>query len=401
MRLLATTLLACTASAAVIHGRYVSVHIGDAICNVIDYGAVGDGVTNDTASIQAAFDECGSRGGRVLLPAGGTFLVAALLFKGNGTELHIPKGATLLVSNEISKWPHGKHVLGAYRLSHLAITGGGSVQGQGEVWWRAVENTTTHDIFRPHLVDMGYVEHALLADVRFIDGPNHVLELGASNCELARVSVLAPPSTGNVPLHSHNTDAVDVHGSPFYIHGVNFTTGDDNVACHANDTLVEDSYFGSGHGASIGSLCNAYLTNLTFRNITFVGTTAGARIKSDPGCAGHLWNVWFENLHMTDVRQTIQVNQYYFGPGPSPYLFENVSFVNITSVNAGRAGRRPRDHVVNLDCDTGFDGRANCHNFLLDGVKHVSPHGDMYCHGVYGRTVNSTGLDSCLQPAMA
>jgi hypothetical protein len=35
-----------------------------------------------------------------------------------------------------------------------------------------------------------------------------------------------------------------VHGSPFYIHNVNFTTGDDNVAGHANHTLVEDSYFG-------------------------------------------------------------------------------------------------------------------------------------------------------------
>lgn len=49
-------------------------------------------------------------------------------------------------------------------------------------------------------------------------------------------------------------------GDPFYIHDVNFTTGDDNIAGHANNTLVEDSYFGSGHGASIGSLCGSYIT---------------------------------------------------------------------------------------------------------------------------------------------
>ena len=45
-----------------------------------------------------------------------------------------------------------------------------------------------------------------------------------------------------------------------------FTTGDDNIAGHANDTLVEDSYFGSGHGASIGSLCDSYIRNFTVRN---------------------------------------------------------------------------------------------------------------------------------------
>ena len=38
--------------------------------------------------------------------------------------------------------------------------------------------------------------------------------------------------------------------------------GDDNVAVHANDTLVENSYFGSGHGASIGSLCDDWLRNV-------------------------------------------------------------------------------------------------------------------------------------------
>lgn len=49
------------------------------------------------------------------------------------------------------------------------------------------------------------------------------------------VQVLSPPSTGDcksTDTCSHNTDAVDVHGEPFYIHNVNFTTGDDNVAMH-------------------------------------------------------------------------------------------------------------------------------------------------------------------------
>ena len=112
------------------------------------------------------------------------------------------------------------------------------------------------------------------------------------------MTVLAPPSTGACERKgtcSHNTDAVDVHGDPFWIHSVNFTTGDDNVAGHANNTLVEDSYFGSGHGASIGSLCGSYIRNFTVRNVSFHGTTAAARIKSHPACGGHVWDVTYES----------------------------------------------------------------------------------------------------------
>ena len=243
-----------------------------------------------------------------------------------------------------------------------------------------MEQPGQKNIFRPHLVDMSHVTHALLQGVRFVDGPNHVLELDADNAELDGIAVVAPPSTGDVPVHSHNTDAVDVHGSPFFIHHVNFSTGDDNVAVHANDTLVEDSFFGSGHGASIGSLCDSYLTNITFRRITFEGTTAGARIKSHPNCSGHVWDVLYEDLALRD-HQTIQVNQYYFGTGLSNYLFENVI---ITAVNAGGGSAGGVTHVVNFDCDTGLDG-ANCHNFLLDGVRHVDLQGDMYCHGTWGK----------------
>lgn len=84
------------------------------------------------------------------------------------------------------------------------------------------------------------------------------MEIFADFTEIYFVKVFAPPST-HTDKPSHNTDAVDVHGTPFYIHDCLFDTGDDNVAVHANDTLVENCVFGNGHGASIGSLCNDYL----------------------------------------------------------------------------------------------------------------------------------------------
>ena len=43
--------------------------------NVRDYGAVGDGQSNDSAAIQEAIDRCAANGGgTVLVPAGGAYL---------------------------------------------------------------------------------------------------------------------------------------------------------------------------------------------------------------------------------------------------------------------------------------------------------------------------------------
>ena len=91
-------------------------------------------------------------------------------------------------------------------------------------------------------------------------------------------------------------DAVDVHGEPFFINDVNFTTGDDNVAVHANNTLVEDIYFGTGHGASIGSL---------------VDTTAGCKIKAHPGASGRVSGVTYEDIRKDGMVEAIDVSQCY------------------------------------------------------------------------------------------
>merc|ERR1719245_2763083 len=127
---------------------------------------------------------------------------------------------------------------------------------------------------------MSECHHIKIKDITVKDCPNHCLELYANDCEVDGISILNPPSK-DVKTESHNTDGIDVHGSPFYIHDSYISTGDDNVAVHANHTLVENCHFGTGHGASIGSLGGGWYKNITFNNIQFNGTTAGVRIKTD------------------------------------------------------------------------------------------------------------------------
>src|SRR3954453_2981734 len=72
--------------------------LGARVYNVRDTGATGDGVTLDSAAVQAAIDACArDRGGTVLIPAG-DFLVGTLELKSNVT-LHLAALGRLLGSS--------------------------------------------------------------------------------------------------------------------------------------------------------------------------------------------------------------------------------------------------------------------------------------------------------------
>lgn len=65
--------------------------------NIMDYGALPDGKTNNQKQIQAAIEDCAKTGGRVLVPAG-NFLSGTIQLKSN-VELYLEKGSVLTASN--------------------------------------------------------------------------------------------------------------------------------------------------------------------------------------------------------------------------------------------------------------------------------------------------------------
>ena len=200
-------------------------------CNPLDYGAKGDGKHDDTSAIQKAMDECfnDDAKGLVSLPSGKKFLSFALsASKASDIGFEIESGAELLISNVRANWPSSNPAFLTFTdVTNLVISGQGVLNGQGEVWW---ENRND---FRPKTIVFSHCSHMKIKDITVTGCPNHCLELYGDFTEVDGISIINPSSHADKP--SHNTDGIDVHGTPFHIHDSYISTGDDNVAVHANE----------------------------------------------------------------------------------------------------------------------------------------------------------------------
>ena len=117
--------------------------------NVKDFGAVGDGITKDTAAIQKAIDA----GGIVYFPPG-TYLTGTLYLTSNG-GLHLETGAKILGSPDkedynaddfcVQNRPHynehasGAHLIVAVEQSHVTLSGFGCIDGNRQSFYNTCD----------------------------------------------------------------------------------------------------------------------------------------------------------------------------------------------------------------------------------------------------------------------
>ena len=103
------------------------------IYNIARYGAVADGRTNNTIVIQKVIDEASAQGGGAVLVPAGRFVTGVINIKSN-VELHLDKDAFLLGSPVRADYGEGKAsaLIVSDHQHHIAITGQGTIDGQGE-----------------------------------------------------------------------------------------------------------------------------------------------------------------------------------------------------------------------------------------------------------------------------
>ena len=177
-------------------------------------------------------------------------------------------------------------------------------------------------------------------------------------------------------------------GSPCWIHNCTISVGDDHVAGHANDTLVEDCVFGFGHGVSIGSVSDGFIRNFTARRLSVTGAVQAFRIKTDQGGAGYVRDVLYDSATLSGVGTSIVVTMYYATSNATTTMaISNVTFSNIAAVDSGAAG--------SFECVP----ESPCRNMQLVNVQHTgsTPKG-WQCKNAHGTAVDtSPDASSCLQ----
>lgn len=301
-----------------------------ASCNPRAYGAKGDGVTKDTAAIQAAIDACAVKGGGTVRLIAGTYLSAPIVLKSNIT-FQLDKGATLLGSADHADYPARTEfhlpdlqpLVGAIDATNVAITGEGVIDGNGQTWWDMARGIKDHGVLgmghpRPKLIILDHCKHVRVEGVTIQNSPMWQLVPYYSDDVIIRnIKVLAPE-------HAPNTDAVDPFSSSHVvIDHVYADVGDDDIAIKSGpinspgpddpsrDITITDCTFKHGHGLSIGSEISGGAQNIHAERIHFEGTDNGIRVKANRDRGNDVSHLFFKDIDMKDVKYAIVISEYY------------------------------------------------------------------------------------------
>ena len=353
------------------------------VCDVRAYGAKGDGLAKDTAAIQAAIDECSRAGGGTVVLKGGRFVTGPIEIKSHVT-FDVEKGAELLGSVDRADYPKATRMrqptvqplVAITNADHVTVTGGGVIDGRGQVWWDYVKGVKDAGVLgtdhpRPMLLLIDHSNHVVVEQVTVQNsGFWQIVPYYADDVVFQNIRVLAPQRG------APNTDAIDPFSSSnIRIDHVFASVGDDNVAIKSgaigspgpdapsHDIVITDCVFEAGHGLSIGSEVSGGVQNVHAERVTFKGTDQGIRVKSNRDRGHDISNLSFKDITMDDVRTSILISEYYpkvmpEGPVPAEPVqrltphFHNIRIENVKSVNSEWAGvivGLPESHVVDIE----------------------------------------------------
>ena len=334
--------------------------------SVAETGAVGDGVTLNTAAIQKAIDTlAANRGGTLVIPKG-EFLSGAIYLK-RGVNLHLDKGAVLRGSTNIEDYPELETrieghfqvwvpaLVNASNVDHLRITGSGTIAGGGKPFWDAFwiqreanTNVTNVAVKRPRNM---FIEDSKDVQVRGIS----LRESGFWNLHVFRCAdVLVKGVDIRSPLRAPSTDGIDVDSCRnVTIKNSYISVVDDNICLKGNkgtsamdDTnippvehvRISGCEFGLGNSAlTVGSEATV-VRDVVIENCRLTGTNKNCvlKLKLRPDTEEHYENITVRNIQVQNTNAQLvsiagwgQYVDYQGKPAPSQWV-TNVTLDNIT-----------------------------------------------------------------------
>lgn len=341
--------------------------------DIRDFGGVGDGVTLNSdafAKAVAALSELG--GGRLVVPTG-VWLTGPITLVDN-IDLHVRPDAVLLFSTDRDLYPIVETVfegldtrrclspINADGAKNIAITGGGTIDGNGDSWrqvkkskmapsqWKELlagggftnekgnvwypdsssfRGSVVSDAFnvpqgletdeqwnsvktylRPVMIGLKNCENVLLEDCLFQNSPCwNIHPLMCKNVIINNVTV-------RNPWYSQNGDGLDVDScEDVLVINSSFDVGDDAICIKSGknedgrrrarpcrNLIVDNCIVFHGHGGFVvGSEMSGGVQNISVTNCRFLGTDVGLRFKSCRGRGGVVENIFIEDIVMMNI----------------------------------------------------------------------------------------------------
>lgn len=325
----------------------------DRICNVFDYGARGDGTTDNTQAFTKAISACAKLGGgKVIVPAG-TWRSGPLKLESN-INLEIQKDATILFSTNFADYlpPVFSRFEGveyynyappiyANNAENIAITGEGTLDGQGEAWWGFSSSASIAKLYTMGEKNLP-VEQRVFGTIQGGLRPSFIEFVNCNRVAISGVSIVKGPMWTIHPLYSQNiiikdvnidtapgpsTDGIVIDSSRnVLVDGATLSTGDDAIVIksgrdndgrkinQASENIVlQNIAVTDAHGAiSLGSEMSGNIRNVLAQNVTIKNAQYGFRVKSNQQRGGTAENIWVKNVQINSLSQAaIELDSYY------------------------------------------------------------------------------------------
>ncbi|CAJ1911403.1 unnamed protein product [Sphenostylis stenocarpa] len=364
--------------------------------NVNDYGAKGNGDTDDSEAFKKAWDVVCSSGEAILWVPEENYLLKPIRFSGPcKPNIEVQILGTIEASDDPSDYEEdSRHWLVFDHIKKLFVYGGGTIDGNGKIWWKNsckrnkkkpckdAPTALTFDNCEDLIVENLSIENAQQIHVSFQD---------SENVKVSGLNVTAPEDSPNTDgIHVTNTQNIQISDSVI-------GTGDDCISIVHGSKNVEATNItcGPGHGISIGSLgageSKEIVSGILVNGAKIFGTKNGVRIKTWQGGSGSASDIQFQNIEMENVTNPIIINQNYCDKkkkpckkGKSAIQIKNVWYQNITGTSASDIAVKfdcsekfPCQEItlqnIDLECEGGDDAEAWCKNVELSYFGYVKP----------------------------
>ncbi|XP_057772857.1 probable polygalacturonase At3g15720 [Salvia miltiorrhiza] len=364
--------------------------------DVAKFGAVGDGITDDTKAFKSAWEAaCKEKRekAKIAVASGKTFLVSQIEFKGPCSSTSIIfEILGKIVAPPRSAWEKkgADEWLYFHRVDGLTLVGEGQgvIDGRGETWWKNGDTKS-----RPTAMRFSHCNKLQVRGLKHRNSQkNHVSINGCNSTTISDLVITAPQK-------SPNTDGIDISGSTdLRILDSVMETGDDCIAINGGTSNVSISNIncGPGHGISIGSLGKKgkhdEVEAINIRNCTFNRSDNGVRIKTWQGGSGFARNIKFSQIIFIEANNPVIIDQYYC---PHKKCATKKSAVKVSDVGYyGLHGTTiSKNATINFSCSK----TVPCTNIIVEDVDIESANPN---HPAKSHCTNAYGTAHALRPIL-